>query len=79
MRARSPYLARGVVTQFGVAFDVYPACEGGDGYKVPEAAGACAAWQSAPRSADLLMTYVRDSLGGKVAPPTGGRVKRAGS
>lgn len=62
-----------------VAFDVYPACQSGDGYKVPEAVSACERWESAPRSADLLMAYIRDSLGGKFAPPGGGRVKRAGS
>jgi 2',3'-cyclic-nucleotide 2'-phosphodiesterase (5'-nucleotidase family) len=57
-----------------VAFDVYPACEAGDGYKVPEAASACAAWQTAPRGADLLTGYVTEKLGGSVAPPAGGRI-----
>jgi 5'-nucleotidase/UDP-sugar diphosphatase len=60
-----------------VAMDVYPACEGGDGYRIPEAAGACATWQTAPRAADLLMAYVAGPLGGKVAPPAAGRIQRA--
>jgi 5'-nucleotidase / UDP-sugar diphosphatase len=60
-----------------VAMDVYPACEGGDGYRIPEAAGACATWQTAPRAADLLMAYVAGPLGGKVTPPAAGRIQRA--
>ena len=59
-----------------VAIPVYPACEGGDGYQVPEAAAACASRASAPRAADLLMKYVADSLGGVVAAPTAGRITR---
>jgi len=58
-----------------VAMDVYPACEGGDGYRIPEAASACATWQTAPRAADLLMAYVAGPLGGKVAPPPTGRIQ----
>jgi 5'-nucleotidase len=34
-----------------LSFNVYPACEGGDGYKVPEAKAACDARSSAPRAA----------------------------
>ena len=48
----------------GVAFPVYPACDGGDGYDVPEARPACDRRTSAPRAVDLLETYVTDSLGG---------------
>jgi len=57
-----------------VAIPVYPACEGGDGYEVPEAATACADRGSAPRAADLLMKYVTDSLRGEVAAPPAGRI-----
>ncbi len=62
-----------------VAFDVYPACEGGDGYHVPEAAEACRTWQVAPRGADLVQRYIRDSLGGQIKEPEAGRISRAGS
>ena len=62
-----------------VAIPVYPACEGGDGYRVPEAADACAARASAPRAADLLMKYVGDSLRGEVVAPAAGRIVRAGN
>jgi 5'-nucleotidase len=57
-----------------VAIPVYPACDGGDGYQVPEAASACADRGSAPRAADLLMKYVTDSLRGEVAAPPTGRI-----
>jgi hypothetical protein len=62
-----------------VAFGVYPACQGGDGYHVPEAAEACRTWQTAPRGADLLQRYIRDSLGGQIGVPEAGRIGRAGS
>jgi 5'-nucleotidase len=62
-----------------VAIPVYPACEGGDGYDVPEAAAACASRAAAPRAADLLMKYLADSLKGEVGPPTKGRIVRAGN
>jgi len=62
-----------------VAIPVYPACEGGDGYDVPEAAAACASRAAAPRAADLLMKYVADSLKGEVGPPAKGRIVRAGN
>jgi hypothetical protein len=64
--------------QVRIAMDVYPACEGGDGYRIPEAAGACATWQTAPRAADLLMAYVSGPLGGKLAPPAAGRIQAPG-
>ena len=57
-----------------VAFSAYAACEGGDGYTVPEAAAACASKQSAPRAVDLLTRYIIDSLGGTIEPPRGSRV-----
>jgi 5'-nucleotidase / UDP-sugar diphosphatase len=62
-----------------VAMPVYPACQGGDGYKIPEAAESCTQASSAPRAADLLMRYLSDSLGGKVAVPESGRIVQAGS
>ncbi len=57
----------------------YPACEGGDGYKIPEAAESCGQASSAPRAADLLIRYLSDSLGGKVTVPESGRIVEAGS
>jgi len=62
-----------------VAFPVYPACEGGDGYDVPEAGPACASRSGAPRAADLLMKYLADSLKGELVPPAAGRIVRAGN
>ena len=62
-----------------VAIPVYPACEGGDGYEVPEAQPACAARDSAPRAAELLTKYVSDSLGGQVTAPPAGRIGQAGN
>ncbi|MGH2708713.1 MAG: 5'-nucleotidase C-terminal domain-containing protein, partial [Actinomycetota bacterium] len=57
-----------------VALGVYPACEGGDGYQVPEAAGACGRRAAAPRAADLLIRYVTDSLDGRIQEPDSGRI-----
>jgi 2',3'-cyclic-nucleotide 2'-phosphodiesterase (5'-nucleotidase family) len=62
-----------------VAIPVYPGCDGGDGYDVPEAAPACAGRASAPRAADLLMKYVGDSLRGEITAPQSGRIVRTGS
>jgi 5'-nucleotidase len=62
-----------------VAIPVYPACEGGDGYEIPEAAPICASRDSAPRAADLLMKYVGDSLRGSVVVPANRRIVRAGN
>jgi 2',3'-cyclic-nucleotide 2'-phosphodiesterase (5'-nucleotidase family) len=59
-----------------LAFPVYPACEHGDGYDVPEALPACGERQSAPRAADLLIQYVTDSLKGEVQAPADGRIIR---
>ncbi|MEO5588083.1 MAG: bifunctional metallophosphatase/5'-nucleotidase [Gemmatimonadaceae bacterium] len=59
-----------------LAFNVYPACEGGDGYKVPEAKQACDARSSAPRAVDLLQRYMSTTLGGRVPLPVAGRVIR---
>jgi 5'-nucleotidase len=60
-----------------VAFDVYPACSGGDGYAVPEAAGSCAQHEELPRAVDLLTGYVSDSLSGKLQPEVDKRIVRA--
>ncbi len=57
-----------------VAFAGYPACEGGDGYRVPEAQTACGGVAQAPRAADLLIRYVTDSLRGRIRPPAEGRI-----
>jgi hypothetical protein len=62
-----------------VAIPVYPACEGGDGYVVPEAAPACADRAAGPRAADLLMRYIGESLGGQVKAPAAGRISQAGN
>ena len=57
----------------------YPACRGGDGYKVPEAATVCKALESAPtaapRTADLVARHLLSMNGHIVQPPTG-RVTR---
>jgi 2',3'-cyclic-nucleotide 2'-phosphodiesterase (5'-nucleotidase family) len=53
------------------AFAAYPACGGGDGYEVPEAAQACSRLRSAPRVVDLLTQYITDSLDGRIEPPKG--------
>ena len=60
-----------------VSFGAYSACDGGDGYKVPQAAAACAERHTAPRAADLLIQYIVHSLGGRIEPPRSSRVLRA--
>ena len=60
-----------------VAFPTYPACDGGDGYDVPEAKAGCDNRASAPRAVDLLGSYVTDSLGGTITPPPEGRIMKA--
>jgi 2',3'-cyclic-nucleotide 2'-phosphodiesterase (5'-nucleotidase family) len=59
------------------AFTAYSACEGGDGYSVPEAASACGQRGSAPRAVDLLSQYITDSLGGRIEAPKDSRVVEA--
>jgi hypothetical protein len=56
----------------------FPACNGGDGYTIPEAAETCGQAASAPRAADLLIRYLSDSLGGKITVPPGGRIVETG-
>ena len=70
-------LAAGDTVQ--VVMPAYPACEGGDGYSIPEAAASCAQASAGPRAADLLIRFMSDSLGGKVALPQGGRIVQAAS
>lgn len=60
-----------------MAFDAYPACEGGDGYQVPEAELACRDTASAPRAVDLLARYIAHDLHGTITPPTAARILRA--
>jgi len=62
-----------------VAFGVYSACEGGDGYSVPEAESACANRAAAPRAVDLLIQYLADSLKGQIEIPRNSRVVQAGN
>jgi hypothetical protein len=61
-----------------VAFSAYAACEGGDGYRIPEAGPACAGADSAPRAVDLLLRYVSDSLGGRIPALRDGRIRETG-
>ncbi len=62
-----------------VSFAAYPACHGGDGYAVPEAAASCSGAETAPRAADLLTGYISDSLQGRVEAPAVGRIVPAGN
>jgi 2',3'-cyclic-nucleotide 2'-phosphodiesterase (5'-nucleotidase family) len=59
-----------------LSFNAYPACEGGDGYVVPEAKSECNNRSLKPRSVDLVMKYITERLGGKVEVPAAGRVTR---
>jgi 5'-nucleotidase len=61
------------------ALNTYMACEGGDGYSVPEAAPACGRGESAPRAVDLLTRYISDSLGGKIGEPKASRIQETKS
>ncbi len=70
-------IARGDTVR--VALPGYLACDRGDRYDIPEAAGACGGRASAPRAVDLLMKYVTDSLKGEVTSPPDGRIVRAGN
>lgn len=62
-----------------VAFVTYPACRSGDGYRIPEAAPACAAHaadpSAFPRSVDLLARHL-EAMGGRIVAPPLGRVTR---
>jgi len=62
-----------------VSLPSFPACRGGDGYEIPEARTACAAYEAdntvAPRSAALVVQHV-EGMGGRIVPPMTGRVER---
>jgi 2',3'-cyclic-nucleotide 2'-phosphodiesterase (5'-nucleotidase family) len=62
-----------------VAMAAFPACEGGDGYRIPEATEGCGQASSGPRAADLLIRYLSDSLAGKFTPPDSGRIVESGT
>jgi len=66
----------GASDTINLSLNVYPACEGGDGYVVPEAKQACDKRDTAPRAVDLVMKHVTKDLGGTVPPPPAGRVTR---
>jgi 5'-nucleotidase/UDP-sugar diphosphatase len=57
-----------------LSIPAYLACRGGDGYKVPEATGACASVATAPRVADLVVAHFGQRLGGRIAAPPGVRI-----
>jgi 2',3'-cyclic-nucleotide 2'-phosphodiesterase (5'-nucleotidase family) len=59
---------------YRLSLPAYLACRGGDGYKIPEAAAACASAASGPRVADLVVTHFGQRLGGRIAPPIGPRI-----
>lgn len=62
-----------------LTFVTYPACRGGDGYRIPEAATVCKALETtpatAPRTVDLVIRHLEAMNGRIVAPPIG-RVTR---
>jgi hypothetical protein len=61
-----------------VTFVGYAACSGGDGFRVPEAADACARLGTAPRTVDLFREHVANRLNGIFAAPPADRVVRVG-
>ncbi|HYW30348.1 MAG TPA: 5'-nucleotidase C-terminal domain-containing protein [Gemmatimonas sp.] len=62
-----------------VTFVAYPACRGGDGYVIPEAATVCATMAAtptaAPRTTDLVLRHL-ESMNGRIVAPPVGRVTR---
>ena len=62
-----------------VTFVTYPACRNGDGYRIPEAATACATLEhdptASPRTADLVIRHL-EAMHGRIVPPPVGRVTR---
>ena len=62
-----------------MTFVTYPACRGGDRYRVPEAAKACATLEGnptgSPRTADLVMRHL-EAMNGRITLPPIGRVTR---
>jgi len=59
-----------------VALPVYLACNAGDGYQVPEAQDLCGNRNTAPRTVDMLRTFLVDSLHRTITPPALGRINR---
>ena len=59
-----------------LSFGVYPACDRGDGYVVPEAKEACANRTQAPPAVELLLRHITERLGGRISAPPAGRVNR---
>ena len=57
-----------------LSFGVYPSCEGGDGYVVPEAKEACDNRMQAPPAVDLVLKHITERLRGNVPAPVAGRV-----
>ncbi len=57
-----------------LSINAYTACDGGDGYRIPESAEACARRESGPRSAQLLIDYLAAQQ--NVTLPAVGRVRR---
>lgn len=62
-----------------LTFVTYPACRGGDGYRIPEAAAVCATVAanpaSAPRTVDLVIQHL-EAMNGRIVAPAIGRVTR---
>lgn len=62
-----------------LTFVTYPACRGGDGYRIPEAAAVCATVAanpaSTPRTVDLVIQHL-EAMNGRIVAPAIGRVTR---
>lgn len=62
-----------------VTMVTYPACRGGDGYRIPEAAEACRRMEAdpgtAPRTAELVIAHI-EGMRGPIVWPKVGRVTR---
>lgn len=57
-----------------LSINAYTACDGGDGYSIPESAEACKTRETHPRAAQLVIDYMRARK--TIALPPVGRVKR---
>lgn len=56
------------------SINAYAACDGGDGYSIPESADACTVREAGPRAAQLAIDYLRRM--GTISLPPLGRVTR---
>lgn len=72
MRADGRVIAPSDTIKFSV--NAYTACDGGDGYSIPESADACARRDSGPRAAQLVIDYLKRQQ--TVSLPAVGRVRR---